>query len=104
MTEEGLQPQLLFTDLVMDEEERAALLRAVVKAEPTFCPPPQAPKPVNTCVLLKHIYSKVSPRWEARFSLRAPGGLTCRRGRLVPRTGEHPPVYSGFSCCGHFLS
>ncbi|NP_001394723.1 DNA-directed RNA polymerase, mitochondrial isoform 4 precursor [Mus musculus] len=58
MMEEGFQPQLLFTDLVLEEEDRAALLRAVVKAEPAFRPPPQAPSPVNTSTLLKDIYSK----------------------------------------------
>ncbi|GAB1295302.1 DNA-directed RNA polymerase, mitochondrial [Apodemus speciosus] len=61
MTEEGFQPQLLFTDLVLEEEDRAVLLRAVVKAEPAFRPPPQAPNPVNTSVLLKDIYSKEGP-------------------------------------------
>ncbi|XP_021060015.1 DNA-directed RNA polymerase, mitochondrial [Mus pahari] len=61
MMEEGFQPQLLFTDLVLEEKDRAALLRAVVKAEPAFCPPPQAPNPVNTAALLKDIYSKEGP-------------------------------------------
>ncbi|EDL31669.1 polymerase (RNA) mitochondrial (DNA directed), isoform CRA_d, partial [Mus musculus] len=61
MMEEGFQPQLLFTDLVLEEEDRAALLRAVVKAEPAFRPPPQAPSPVNTSTLLKDIYSKEGP-------------------------------------------
>lgn len=67
MMEEGFQPHLLFTDLVLEEEERAALLRAVLKAEPAFCPPPQDPSPVSTSVLLKDVYSKVSPRQEARL-------------------------------------
>ncbi|XP_052021283.1 DNA-directed RNA polymerase, mitochondrial isoform X2 [Apodemus sylvaticus] len=61
MTEEGFQPQLLFTDLVLEEDDRAALLRAVVKAEPTFRPPPRVPNPVNTSVLLKDVYSKEGP-------------------------------------------
>lgn len=65
MAEEGFQPQLLFTSLVLEEEDRAALLRAVVKGEPAFCPPPQASNLVSTPVLLKDFYSKVSPRQEA---------------------------------------
>lgn len=65
MMEKGFQPQLLFTDLVLEEEDRAALLRAVVKAEPSFRLPPQAPNTVNTSMLLKDVYSKVSPRQEA---------------------------------------
>ncbi|XP_076775698.1 DNA-directed RNA polymerase, mitochondrial isoform X2 [Arvicanthis niloticus] len=61
MMEEGFRPQLLFTDLVLEEEERTALLRAVLKAEPAFCPPPQDPSPVSTSVLLKDVYSKEGP-------------------------------------------
>lgn len=61
MAEEGFQPQLLFTNLVLEEEDRAALLRAVVKGEPAFCPPSQASNLVNTPVLLKDFYSKEGP-------------------------------------------
>ncbi|CAH6779348.1 Polrmt [Phodopus roborovskii] len=62
MIEEGFQPQQLFTDLVLAGEERAALLRAVVKAKPTFSLPPQAPNPVNTSTLLKEVYDKKGPK------------------------------------------
>ncbi|KAK7803884.1 hypothetical protein U0070_020101 [Myodes glareolus] len=58
MMEDGFQPQQLFTDLALTGEERAALLRAVVKAEPAFSPPPQAPSPANTSTLLREIYAK----------------------------------------------
>ncbi|XP_028627407.1 DNA-directed RNA polymerase, mitochondrial isoform X2 [Grammomys surdaster] len=61
MIEEGFQPQLLFTDLVLEEEDRAALLRAVVKAEPAFHSPTQAPNLVSTSMLLKDVYSKEGP-------------------------------------------
>ncbi|XP_040593595.1 DNA-directed RNA polymerase, mitochondrial isoform X2 [Mesocricetus auratus] len=62
MTEEGFQPQQLFSDLVLTEEERDALLRALVKAEPAFRVPPQAPDPVNTSTLLKEIYAREGPQ------------------------------------------
>ncbi|OBS74780.1 hypothetical protein A6R68_14650 [Neotoma lepida] len=62
MVEEGFQLQQLFTDLVLAGEERATLLRAVVKAEPAFSLPPQAPNPVNTSTLLKEVYAKNGPK------------------------------------------
>lgn len=61
MAEEGFQPQLLFTNLVLEKEDRTALLRAVVKAEPAFRPPSQALDPASTPVLLKDFYSKEGP-------------------------------------------
>lgn len=69
MMVDGFQPQQLFTDLALAGEERAALLRAVVKAEPAFSPPPQAPSPANTSTLLREIYAKVSPRHEAAVTV-----------------------------------
>ena len=72
MKENGFQPQQLFTDLALAGEEQAALLRAVVKAEPAFSPPPQAPRPVNTSTLLREIYAKVSPRHEATMAASFP--------------------------------
>ncbi|CAO2641574.1 DNA-directed RNA polymerase, mitochondrial [Lemmus lemmus] len=62
MRKDGFQPQQLFTDLVLAREERAALLRAVVKAEPAFRPPPQVPSTVNTSTLLREIYAKNGPK------------------------------------------
>ncbi|KAL6056869.1 hypothetical protein STEG23_003273 [Scotinomys teguina] len=62
MKEEGFQPQQLFTDLVLAGQERAALLRAVVRAEPAFSPPPQTPDPVNMSTLLKEVYDKKAPK------------------------------------------
>uniref|UniRef100_A0A8C8VV53 DNA-directed RNA polymerase n=1 Tax=Peromyscus maniculatus bairdii TaxID=230844 RepID=A0A8C8VV53_PERMB len=62
MVEAGFQPQQLFTDLDLAGDERAALLRAVRKAEPAFSLPPQAPDPVNTSTLLKEIYAKKGPK------------------------------------------
>ncbi|XP_050995812.1 DNA-directed RNA polymerase, mitochondrial [Acomys russatus] len=61
MKEEGLQPRLLFTELVLEEEDRATLLRAVVKAEPAFSPLSQAPNPVNRSTLLREVYAKEGP-------------------------------------------
>lgn len=72
MKENGFQPQQLFTDLALAGEEQAVLLRAVVKAEPAFSPPPQAPSPVNTSTLLREIYAKVSPRHEATMAASFP--------------------------------
>lgn len=72
MKEDGFQPQQLFTDLALAGEERAALLRAVVKAEPAFSPPSQAPSPVNMSTLLREIYAKVSPRHEAAMAVSFP--------------------------------
>lgn len=85
--EEGFQPQLLFTDLVLEEEDRAALLRAVVKAEPAFRPPPQAPSPVNTSTLLKDIYSKVSPRQEVMTACFIP---SLHQAHVGPLRGAPP--------------
>lgn len=86
MRAEGFQPQLLFTDLALEEEDRAAILRAVVRAEPAFSPPPQAPNPVNKSTLLKDVYTKVSPRHEAAmtapFLSPASGRLSCRHTML----------------------
>ncbi|XP_059107892.1 DNA-directed RNA polymerase, mitochondrial isoform X2 [Peromyscus eremicus] len=62
MVEAGFQPQQLFTDLGLAGDERAALLRAVVKAEPAFRVPPLAPDPVNTSTLLKEVYAKKGPK------------------------------------------
>lgn len=62
MAQDGLQLQELFTNLPLCKEDKAVLLRAVRKAEPTFLPP-QPPLPsfkVNTSPLLKEIYSTVS--------------------------------------------
>uniref|UniRef100_A0A8C0WZM9 DNA-directed RNA polymerase n=1 Tax=Castor canadensis TaxID=51338 RepID=A0A8C0WZM9_CASCN len=61
MAQDGLQLQQLFTALALSEEERAALLRAVVKAEPAFSPPPQTPPQVNTSTLLREIYAQDGP-------------------------------------------
>ncbi|XP_008592549.1 PREDICTED: DNA-directed RNA polymerase, mitochondrial [Galeopterus variegatus] len=58
MTQDGLQLQGLFTGVALSEEERAALLKAVVKAKPTFSPPPRPPPPVNTSTLLREVYAK----------------------------------------------
>ncbi|XP_028714374.1 DNA-directed RNA polymerase, mitochondrial isoform X2 [Peromyscus leucopus] len=62
MVEAGFQPQQIFTDLDLAGDERAAVLRAVLKAEPAFSLPPQAPDPVNTSTLLKEIYAKKGPK------------------------------------------
>ncbi|XP_053437582.1 DNA-directed RNA polymerase, mitochondrial isoform X1 [Nycticebus coucang] len=61
MAQDGLQLQGLFTAVPLSEEERSMLLRAVVKAQPTFSPPPQPPPQVNTSMLLREIYAKDSP-------------------------------------------
>lgn len=76
MAQDGLQVQDLFTNLPLYKEDRAALLRAVRKAEPTFIPlqPPLPSCQINTSPLLREIYDKVS------LSLR-PG--TCRWGPVL---------------------
>uniref|UniRef100_A0A8C9AJ18 DNA-directed RNA polymerase n=1 Tax=Prolemur simus TaxID=1328070 RepID=A0A8C9AJ18_PROSS len=61
MARDGLQLQDIFTAVPLSEEERAALLRAIVKAQPTFSPPPRSPPQVNTSTLLREIYAKDSP-------------------------------------------
>lgn len=102
MVEAGFQPQQLFTDLDLAGDERAALLRAVRKAEPAFSLPPQAPDPVNTSTLLKEIYAKVSPTREAATTS---GRLTCRH-RLDWRLPRRAPTnllgipVLGTSCLG----
>lgn len=62
MAQDGLQVQELFTSLPLCREDKAALLRAVRRAEPTFRPPPPSlPSPqVNTSPLLRDVYDKVS--------------------------------------------
>lgn len=91
MVEAGFQPQQLFTDLDLAGDERAALLRAVLKAEPAFSLPPQAPDPVNTSTLLKEIYAKVSPTREAATTSGRP------QARLAPsQTSTHKSASSGF--------
>ncbi|XP_016070360.1 PREDICTED: DNA-directed RNA polymerase, mitochondrial [Miniopterus natalensis] len=63
MAQDGLQLQELFTSLSLCKEDQAALLKAVLKAEPTFIPP-QPPLPsfeVNTSPLLREIYDTDHP-------------------------------------------
>uniref|UniRef100_A0A8D0MC72 DNA-directed RNA polymerase n=1 Tax=Sus scrofa TaxID=9823 RepID=A0A8D0MC72_PIG len=60
MAQDGLQLEGLFTSVLLSEEERAELLKAVRKAKPTFsvpCPCPPPPQ-VNTSPLLREIYAK----------------------------------------------
>ncbi|XP_066197717.1 DNA-directed RNA polymerase, mitochondrial isoform X1 [Saccopteryx leptura] len=63
MAQDGLQLEELFTSLRLYKEDKAALLRAVHKAEPTFIPPqPFVPSSqVNTSPLLREIYDKDHP-------------------------------------------
>ncbi|XP_032322091.1 DNA-directed RNA polymerase, mitochondrial isoform X2 [Camelus ferus] len=65
MAQDGLQLQGLFTAVPLGEGERAELLRAVRKAEPTFRPPPPPPPPpapqLNTSPLLREVYAKGCP-------------------------------------------
>ncbi|XP_072804253.1 DNA-directed RNA polymerase, mitochondrial isoform X4 [Vicugna pacos] len=60
MAQDGLQLQGLFTAVPLGEGERAELLRAVRKAEPTFSPPPPPPPTpqLNTSPLLREVYAK----------------------------------------------
>lgn len=62
MAQDGLQLQELFTNLPLCKEDKAVLLKAVRKAEPTFLPPqpPLSSSKVNSSPLLKEIYSTVS--------------------------------------------
>ncbi|XP_069864625.1 DNA-directed RNA polymerase, mitochondrial [Dipodomys merriami] len=68
MAQDGLQLQQLFTDLAMPTEERAALLNAVLKAQPDFSPPQALPQ-VNTSTLLKGIYTQDGPTSYPRLPL-----------------------------------
>jgi DNA-directed RNA polymerase len=77
MAQDGLQLQQLFTALALSEEERAALLRAVVKAEPAFSPPPQTPPQVNTSTLLREIYAQVSPDLKLQHVAGSPCKVSC---------------------------
>ncbi|XP_037679719.1 DNA-directed RNA polymerase, mitochondrial [Choloepus didactylus] len=61
MAQDGLRLPELFLAVPMSVEERAAILRAVTKAEPTFSPPLRPPPPVNTSPLLREVYSKDGP-------------------------------------------
>ncbi|XP_036280950.1 DNA-directed RNA polymerase, mitochondrial isoform X2 [Pipistrellus kuhlii] len=63
MAQDGLQLQELFTNLPLCKEDKAVLLRAVRKAEPTFLPPqpPLSSSKVNSSPLLKEIYSTDKP-------------------------------------------
>ncbi|KAM5237894.1 DNA-directed RNA polymerase, mitochondrial [Ctenodactylus gundi] len=58
MARDGLQLSKLFSDVVLSEEERAVLLRAVLKAKPTFCPPQRPPPPRSTSALLREVYAQ----------------------------------------------
>lgn len=62
MGQDGLKLQELFTSVPLCQEERALVLRAVRKVQPTFRPPPppQCPPQVNTSPLLREIYATVS--------------------------------------------
>ncbi|XP_005406090.1 PREDICTED: DNA-directed RNA polymerase, mitochondrial [Chinchilla lanigera] len=60
MAQDGLQLEQLFLEETLSSEERAALLRAVLKAKPDFCPPQPSPQ-VNTSALLREIYAKDGP-------------------------------------------
>ncbi|XP_022263026.2 DNA-directed RNA polymerase, mitochondrial isoform X1 [Canis lupus familiaris] len=63
MGQDGLKLQELFTSVPLCQEERALVLRAVRKVQPTFRPPPppQCPPQVNTSPLLREIYATSEP-------------------------------------------
>nr|XP_012601324.1 DNA-directed RNA polymerase, mitochondrial [Microcebus murinus] len=61
MARDKLQLADLFTAVPLSEEERAEILRAIVKARPTFRPPPPPPPQVNTSTLLREVYAKDGP-------------------------------------------
>nr|XP_055200034.1 DNA-directed RNA polymerase, mitochondrial isoform X2 [Nyctereutes procyonoides] len=63
MGQDGLKLQELFTSVPLCQEERALVLRAVRKVQPTFRPPPppQCPPQVNTSPLLREIYATSDP-------------------------------------------
>nr|XP_012291235.1 DNA-directed RNA polymerase, mitochondrial [Aotus nancymaae] len=61
MSQEGLKLQEVFTAVPLCEEERAAVLKAVLKAKPTFKLPERPPSPVNTSKLLRDVYAKDGP-------------------------------------------
>ncbi|XP_045686780.1 DNA-directed RNA polymerase, mitochondrial [Phyllostomus hastatus] len=64
MAQDGLQVQELFTSLPLCREDKATLLKAVRRAEPTFRPPPPSPPSpqVNTSPLLRDVYDKNHPK------------------------------------------
>ncbi|KAK2086781.1 hypothetical protein P7K49_032688 [Saguinus oedipus] len=61
MSQEGLKLQEIFTAVPLCREERAAVLKAVLKAKPTFKLPERPPSPVNTSKLLRDVYAKDGP-------------------------------------------
>ncbi|KFO28925.1 DNA-directed RNA polymerase, mitochondrial isoform X2 [Fukomys damarensis] len=60
MAQDGLQLEQLFLEVTLSSEEKAAMLRAVLKAKPDFCPPQPSPQ-VNTSTLLREVYAKDGP-------------------------------------------
>ncbi|KAM6168686.1 DNA-directed RNA polymerase, mitochondrial [Erethizon dorsatum] len=60
MAQDGLQLDQLFLEETLSNEERALLLRAVLKAKPDFRPPQPSPQ-VNTSTLLSEVYAKDGP-------------------------------------------
>uniref|UniRef100_A0A8C8WSX5 DNA-directed RNA polymerase n=1 Tax=Panthera leo TaxID=9689 RepID=A0A8C8WSX5_PANLE len=74
MAQDGLRLQDLFSSVPLCQEEQAALLQAVHKAQPTFSPPlqPQPEPQVNTSPLLREIYAKLHlPLWKLQTPLPA---------------------------------
>uniref|UniRef100_A0A2K6TCW0 DNA-directed RNA polymerase n=1 Tax=Saimiri boliviensis boliviensis TaxID=39432 RepID=A0A2K6TCW0_SAIBB len=61
MSQEGLKLQEIFTTVPLCEEERAAVLKAVLKVKPTFKPPERPPCSVSTSKLLRDVYAKDGP-------------------------------------------
>lgn len=102
MAQDGLQLEGLFTSVLLSEEERAELLKAVRKAKPTFsvpCPRPPPPQ-VNTSPLLREIYAKVSPcLWPdiSGVSLKASPGASVPPPSLLVGT---PPLLLGHETSG----
>ncbi|XP_021100725.1 DNA-directed RNA polymerase, mitochondrial isoform X4 [Heterocephalus glaber] len=60
MAQDGVQLEQLFYEETLSNEERAAMLRAVLKAKPDFRLPQPSPQ-VNTSPLLREVYSKDGP-------------------------------------------
>ncbi|KAG8519208.1 DNA-directed RNA polymerase, mitochondrial, partial [Galemys pyrenaicus] len=70
MAQDGLQVQDLFT-VPLGSDERAALLKAVRKVQPSFQPPPPAPPEpqISSSPLLSDIYAKELPASYPRLHL-----------------------------------
>uniref|UniRef100_A0A8C8WS18 DNA-directed RNA polymerase n=1 Tax=Panthera leo TaxID=9689 RepID=A0A8C8WS18_PANLE len=97
MAQDGLRLQDLFSSVPLCQEEQAALLQAVHKAQPTFSPPlqPQPEPQVNTSPLLREIYAKVRGLRCCPGPPHASASVSAHRCWLLLQVGPHGLVAGG---------